>query len=564
MDKTQFLDLFNRFTAKKSFKFTRSQNWLMILLICIFLVMTFLGDGLYPCKNVRFFYDWPSRYNIDMLTMRLQLNPAMRYSGGHGSDSFQSLVYVTAVKFFYFLIPYRLLCLRLVSVFTTCIALFFLYHLAVFLFRPVVGAIFVFILVTTPIYVESMRAFGFIPITNMIVVIACYFLAVSMDKRKIFIKVALLALSSFITLSLYVLGRLVIFFPIAFYCIYLKQSWRKLLLFLLIFISLILIPDLILGDIHFNLKRFILVGNEWLVCHLSGAWLKENPQGTAIDLLGYRLSSNIKIAAEYLFQIDRKHFTTKELWTCKPRLFNIAYTPFFYIGLIICVWKKRKSNIFLFVWFFIFFAVPLLSSHMPVRRVIFSLNPIYLFIALGMWSSFKFIYSKLKINRHKLILICISALFLASVGSLDIYEYIFNAAKPYYKYSHKQLKQLAVFISDRGKEVESIKYNARAPMLIWGNPHFDNSFIDMNIVGKMDIAGKRGEPHTLKEQVRKDIRVGISSLYIYSSVYAPDDYDEEEESFYPDIQWIEKNLADEVEISQVQGIEEVYFLIVKQ
>ena len=130
-----------------------SRKWWIAVLIGLFVALAILAD-LWPVKTT-YFYIY-SRVD-GLLTMDLPLNPAMRYAAGNGIHSTESFIYVLAVKLFYLLIPYRFFCLRAVSICSTAISLFFLFKLAALIFCRQIAFLFLFLLITSPIYLESMR-----------------------------------------------------------------------------------------------------------------------------------------------------------------------------------------------------------------------------------------------------------------------------------------------------------------------------------------------------------------------------------------------------------------------
>ncbi len=531
------------------------------VLIAGFVALSLLPD-LRPLRTVRFYYDWFERPNIDLLEMEFKINPAMRYSPGFGRDSFRSLAYLSAVKLFHLLVPYRLLCLRVLSVTSSCVALFFLYRLGLQLFSAPIALLFLFLLTTSPIYVESMRAYGFIPLTNMVVAMAGYFLAASLNGKKSVIKVLLLALTATASLSLYKVGTLVIFLPLIFYGLYWKVHWRKLLLFVAAMITMITILDLTLGKPSFDYKEFFLGGREWLQDH------PEQADEVYLGRIGLksRLLQNIEQAAGYLFQIDRSYFSTKVGWEHRPRLFNLVYTPFFWLGLLTCLWRRKKSHVFLLIWFALFFMVPFFSSGIHHIRIVQSLNPIYLLVALGLYGTFAFLIKKFPSGRFRRVVPAISLAVLALAAGYDIYEYFGKVTRPYYKYSRAQLEQLARYISERANRAGSIYYNERMSHLLWGNPWIDNEIVDIGFVSRLNRSDQRGRPAGLEKQVRLAIREGGDVLFMLAYPYSEQDCHPEEEYSAPleFIRRIPEELGDTVNVFQIDGMKELYFIYVNK
>jgi len=365
------------------------QKLIMAGLILFFILIAFLAD-LWPLKNIPDGYGYPGLMSLRALAMRLEVSPAMRYSTGAGSVSFRSLPYVAAVKLFYFVLPHRLLCLRAVSVLSTALALFLLYRIAVILFSPLVAIIYLFLLVTSPVYLENFRSFGFIPFSNLVVSLAGYLLAVSLNNKRVVIKYILLTVACYLTFSLYAASRLIIVFITVFLIWYSKKEWQKIILFLVLLFFFAITINTIFG----NTKKSIISLTGGITERLPiNQYFSRKESGSKIAVeYSRRLHNNLNIAAHYLgFKHRGFYDQNEEIWVIPRLIYNAAYIPFFVVGVIINLWKRKKSNVFLILWF-LSLSVPLLfSSGLYVRRIIFSLSPLYLIIALGLVAVFRFI-----------------------------------------------------------------------------------------------------------------------------------------------------------------------------
>ena len=521
------------------------REWWIAVFIGLFISFSILAD-LWPVKNT-YFYVY-SRVD-GLLTMDLPLNPAMRYASGNGIHSTESFIYVLVIKLFYLLIPYRFACLRVVSVCSTAISLFFLFKLASVIFCRQIAFLFLFLLITSPIYLESMRAIGFIPLTNMIVIIAAYFFILSLNNKRWAIKIAISALFGLLTLSLYLPGKLIIMIIAISALIYVKRYWSRLILYLILIIAPILILDQVLDDISFDAKYAFQADGEFLM------------YSPAISRLTERLTNNTEMVAGYLLQMGRRPFTepfSGLLEDCRSRLFNIAYTPFFFLGLAICLWKRRSGTIFLLLWFGFFFLGPILSTELSPRRFILALNPIYLLVAVGLWFSYRIISRLIVTPSSMKRFACCSLIFLAGIGGVDLYEFFFQVAKPDHNYSNEQLRDIAKLINSHGKETAAIITDEMTMKdLLWGNPYFDKELISPEIPRKLVYLNK------LQNYVTQipDQEGGILYLYPFPDSrknYTPDDL-----QLYSDIQQVSDNINENIEVFQVPGIE-FYSILVKK
>lgn len=535
--------------VKKVPRASRSQKKLIAAFICFFVLTAFIAD-LWPCKKTYFFFAYQG--GLKPFTVLDQITPALRYSEGQAWAEFQSLSYLVMLKLFSPIIPCRLLNLRVLNIIISCASLFFLYRLAAILFSRAVGLVFLFLLVTSPVYVESSRAFGYEALTHLAVAVACYLLASSLNNEKVVAKIVLLSFFCLLTMSLYVIGRLVILFPVIFFGFYLKKYWSKLLIYLLLFGGIILILDNSLGDVRFTLRDFFLLPaltDEWLDTETEGG----SPQKT----LSRNIPTNARVAWGYLTGRERRAFADED---DRSRLFNPVYTPSLFLGLLVCLWMRKRSNIFLLIWFALFFMVPMISSRIDPRRILLALEPIYLIVALGLWFLFQLLSRIIPHHKYRFALTCAALILLGLIGSFDVREFFFKVSKPYYNYSREQLKQVADFIMEEGRGITSIIYNIPTRDLIWGNPYFIDHPESLGLANKIvrDQAGYKG----LRNNLEHALREGKSLLYLYTfpcttPYYTDKDYD----TLFSDIEWAERNLSDRIQHSSIPGTKLHYVML---
>ena len=532
---------------------TRRQKQLVVLLIGFFLLIALLAD-LWPLKNT--YFNWNKvgvRAHATLLVN--QLDPAMRYVEGGSPDADHSLYYLLAVKFFSIFIHSRLLCLRVLSIVATAISLFFLYRTATILFSRPIALITLFIMVTSPIFIESMRSFGYIPLTQLVVAAALYLLVKTFNDRYIVLKMAFFAILSYVTFGLYQVGRLILFLPVIFFGLRMKHDWYKLVVFIVCIIIIFIFSDLILNDTGFDFyNNFITVGGDELLTGEDESF-SDYIQGRLLHQMKY----NLQATARYLLNYKRGPFREQNV---ESQLFSVFYTPFLLLGFVVCLIRRKRSNLFLLFLFFLFFVVLMLTDQMVPRRIIFALYPLYLLIALGLWTVFKAFYSGGFKRKYQRIVVCASAVFLLLVGGEDIREFIFSVARPEYGYSRERLKKIADFIIEKGKEVDSVKYNPSAGDLIWGNPYLSNHPDIMAIFFKI----KRDQANIGRIHFRLKEAAGTerSLLYLYM---VPEEIDEQLEipPRLPEwlIGWATDNWGERFVSSAVEGTELNYILLKK-
>lgn len=543
---------------------TRSQKWLIMAFLCFFVLVAFVADS-WPGKKTYFYFAYGSLKpgtagGIWFFNGLNRISPAMRYSGacipGMGGSGFehQSLVYLSSLKLFAAVIPSRLLCLRVLSIFSGCVALFFLYKFSVILFCRPVALLFTFLLVTSPIHIESMRSFSFLPLTNMVAAITCYLLAASLNDKKVAVKFALLSLSCLFLLSLYIAGTLIIILIIGFFILYLRTEWRKLVVFLLFFVGLILLLDIVFGEPRFDIKTFFLRTGE-------AEWIDDTGDFSAGKLTGMlkNVPRNFKELTGYLLNFNRIPFADEDN---RSRLFNIAYTPFLFLGFSICLGRRKKSNIFLILFFMMFFIPPILASdYMLPKRILIGIYPAYLMIALGLWFAFQILSRIFPSAARRSKVAAFSIILLGFVGGYDIYEFLFRVAKPYHNYSSNQLETVARFILGKADQVDWICYPSGTQNLIWGNPYFTDHPESLASADKI-------HRRKLREVLDGAVKSGESVLYLYNTTF-PDTRNDrgwlrnQHAELRSDIEWAKRDLVARLEFSRVPETDLHYALLNK-
>ena len=508
------------------------------MLICVFILTAGLAD-LWPLKNTYCFFNEGVMNFNDLGRITLE----MRYCRG-GSNQRDSIVWLSVIKLFYGLIPDRALCLRVISVFSTVLSLFILYRLTVILFSSRLALLFIFLLVTSPIFVESMRAWGWNPFSHLVVVAIVYLAARSFQDRWPVIRIALISLLCFFTLSLYVVSRMVIFLPVLFFGIYLKSQWRKLLLFLIFLTGYIVVLDMISGGPGFDLKGFFqcstkgsLVTEEWLL----------RPKA---DELMPDVRQNIYLAVSYLAGLNRTYFADKN-W--HSRFFNEAYVPFFFLGLLLCFRWRKWNNVLVLLLLLLFLLAPLATSRIEPRRILFSIYPVYLCIALGIRG---FYHLTLRVfpssfARRKISYFLLFGLL--AIGGYDIFEFFSAVSRPDYPYTQTRLRAIADGVVELGKNSDLIIHTWSADNILWGNPYLVNHPDSLKLNWMQFY-----ERHPLRVAAARAEKEGKDILFFFT--FHPHPYMSSPDwiRLREDISWTRKNLPDMVKFSSLPGTELYY------
>ncbi len=540
------------------------QRWLLIILFSFVILITAAIESR-PLKKIPPGYGHPKpRSNVLALAMDFELSPAMRYSPGDDSHSFISLPYAAAVKLVYALLPYRLIALRAVSLVSMLLALFFLYRTAALLFSPTVGIICVAVLATTPAYFDKMISYGFISFSSMAVAAIGYVLALFLKENK-YSRTALLSLLSFLTLSLYASARLAVIWVILLHLIYLKEYWRSLLLYLILLATLVAASDL-----AFEGPGYDLVKANKLFCPERTPLARSETR----DIIGefiYRIRSNA-LTASYYFSLRHKPFYNQraEEWQKWNNIFTIVYFPFMLAGIAICLARLKKNNVYLLTCFLVFFLTIFISSdRLLERRIINSLPAAALFIALGIWGVFSWLRSRIGSRGY----VGFSAVFLTVLlilpAGYNVYDFLCSFSRAPYGYSRPQLRRFVEVIREHGETVKEIRYNRRTEVLIWGNSYFDCELISRDIIRKLqvdnwDYARRLSRPVKLREQIEFARREGGNIFYVHTYPAAVPGQSPEDNLWPAEhIEEVERTMAGLIDIFQVPGMDEVYFMLVR-
>lgn len=538
-------------------------------LLVLFAAVSFAAD-LWPLRTSPADFSAPFFSNTRALAMRIDLTPAMAFfPGGSQGLPFHSLPYAALVKLTYRLIPFRCLCLRAVSVGSSLVMLMLLYRLAARLFCRPVALLFLFLLVTSPKYVEMFRSFGIVPISQAFLVAGASALVWSWDGRWAAGKVFLLALLGYVLLTAYVVARLFIFLPVGYFCLRLRSDWRKLILYLLFLTAIVLAVQRMFPAARFNLIDSILIHSEWL------RWDREFVgNDTSAGLAIKRLKNNANHLIRYL-GIYRRPFRGPEgEWGMPDSLLDPLLAPFFLLGLAACLGERSRRSAFVLLWQGIFLLVPLLADSIPPRRIIYAFTPAYLLAAAGLWIVFRVVGLLLPGPRPRKWLAAAAIVFLASLGSWGLLRFFFRETKPGYPYSRRQLEELAVALCRESGPMRVVRYNRASEQLIWGNPYVDPRFVDLGFAEKLEcdvsmfgsrekgieFGGGEIRPAKIKEQAEFARREGGGVLYVHA--FPPGNPRAAEYEDWPvaDLRDIQDGLVPGVSLSLLAGLPEVWVM----
>lgn len=460
------------------------------VLIGLFVVLAFSADLIWPSRKS---YFATYTYGFKNFTVLHPVPADSFFTPGGGGQELYSPLYMSLLRAVYAVIPHRLAAMRVLSVICGALILLVIYRTAVRLFSPATAAVFLFLLATSPIYVESMRAFGYQSLSHLAVALTIFLATKSSLSAAAGAAVTVAA-----TLTLYVTARPVAAFPILFFALDLGKRWKNLLLYLAVFTFAITAAGLFEGKPLSYPWGYLTSPEEQ-----AGLWpVVEGKVRT--DYLKEHLGRNAALAAGYLLNLNRRPFADRE---SSSRLFNPLYTPFFILGLVAVWFQKREGAKTILLTLFLFFLLPLASREIQPRRVLMGIYPLYLLIVLGMG----FIY-RLLVRRSR-VLGFLSLAGLAAAGLWDLNEFVFRVSRPRLGYGRAELKAAAAFIRSEWKEVSHIRYFKEIDELIMGNPYFatrpEPDFDVANI-----FAEEAADPMRRLTAFARD--VGENTIYLYT------------------------------------------------
>ena len=472
------------------------ERTLLLLLLALYLLFA-LTPEIWPCKKIIFYPELTLGHMIN--------NPDMIQTGrlvtsGHSAYSHQSLPYIVIVDFLLKVIENKLFCLRAFSILCTILALLYLYLFAFKLFNGWIASLFLLLLITSPIFLEGSRAYGFIPLTNLVVSAICYYTLLSATSRKL-VNPLLLVMLSFLTLSLYVVGRLAILFPFAYLGFHLRKGLRNLVVLTVLFLSLVAGLRSVGGENHTDIKQLFSVGVDWYEPPDSRSAME------MIETMGTRIFINIGAATRYILGVDRVPYDNENE---NSRIINPLYTLFLLAGLFICLLTVRGSPGAVLLLFSIFFIIPMAADHYPPRRIFFSLPPLYLIIAVGIRATHSFLLKNFLRAGFRRFIPASIAVVVSLAMLYDLHEFVFAVSRPYNDLGHEEQQTIARFIEANVDEVDGLTCNKPAKEVIWGNEHFFNS------TNGPQIRFKYMDDNRLRDRVQLILARGEKLLYLYS------------------------------------------------
>ncbi len=531
-------------------KMDRRYEIVAIALIILFVVFSLLPD-LRPHRTIRLHYAGNSPEIIDFLLMELHVSPEMRYHRAHGGDYPLSLPYRLALRVVSLLFPGRLACLRVTSILAAVGSLFLFFLIARELFSPAVGCICLFAMTVSPLYLELMRSFGYMPLTILSNTLFCYFLVVSLRGPRRWGAVFGMSAVAYLTISLYALGRLVLFLPFIIYGIWLRRNWRKLAGYVACFIILVVAIDAVFDDSRFNVSDFFEVGDEWMQTR------EPAPLPIKVSHMLERGFNNLWQLRDFLFR-----GVIYDTENDREKLVSILLVPFFFLGLGRTILRRTTADILLISWFSLTAIPPIFSSEYTDSRLLQAFGPYFILISLGVVETFAFIRKRLK-TPSRLLSRSLTAIFAGALGCMAVFNlntYLLQTSRVPVPYNSSQLEKLVCYMSEQARFADRVWYRGQIHYLVWGNPYFDRRVCDISFVRKMGHLPPL-RPDLLSRQISAILKKDHSTLLIVSTQHihpSPDPL--KEDLVY--IRQLEENPDRRITITRLPELEDVHFIFI--
>lgn len=493
------------------------ERLLPVLLILLFVVLALAADRT-PAKKILFSTEtkavW-TFFRFDSVDLRNPLPDAVV------AYPWQSIPYMLLLRTVHSVVPDRLQASRLASVLAAAAGLVFIYLIARMLTSRWAAAAALFFLVTGSAYVETARAFGYVSFSHAASLLAVLLAVTAEVRGGRWLWVSLSAAASYLLLHVYAPMRVTAIPLIGL--IYLtsgRDRWRKLLLFAGVFLSLVVGigmfqrggPGLILRIFQFG--RW----NEYIG--------DETTPFIAAQLVKH-LREHTPVVLGYLFNLKRVVFTTQ--WTPGAeysRLFHSAYIPFWIIGLIVCLIRRRRGDAIVLLMLFALVLSRMVSHGIWPRRFVDVLYPLALLVGVGVTAVFSWMMRFLPGSFRRILPPVLLGGFLLSVGFSEVRHFLSVVSRPPREVSAATLSGIGDFLFGRLEEDHLVTFPYYCHPYVTGNRYLVNRLREEQIVRSVNLTGPPGSAPSLSEMLTRymaaSILTGKTLTFIHCTPIAED------------------------------------------
>ena len=365
----------------------------------------------------------------------------------------ESLPYMVLLKTVHSFIPDRLFSLRLVSVFSGAAGLVIFYLIGKSLLSRPAALVAVYFLATNAAYLETARSYGYLSLSYAIALLTVLFGVWGCLKEHWQPWVILSAVSGYLLLYLYAPMRITaIPLVVAGYFISGEERWRKILIFGVVF-AVLLFGFSLWQRSENGLISSIFQGDRW-----------EEYGGTAIV-------RNLQPLTGYLFNLGRTTFATD---TEGSRLYHSVYLPFWIIGLLVCLLRRRRGHIILLLLMGLIALTRLPTHRLTPRRIVDILYPLALLTGLGMTAAVEYLSRLCTRKRIYQAVLAAGYLFLAGAGLIEVRHFFRDLSRPPHPVTTDELARLADSVLDKVNRYRLIFFPYEDLPYVHGNRYLVN------------------------------------------------------------------------------------------
>lgn len=510
------------------------------LLIGLFIFLALAADRA-PAKKFLFSTEtkgiW-SLFRLESLDFRAPLPDAVV------AYPFQSLPYMLSLKTVHSFVPDRLFALRLVSVLSAVFSLVFIYLIARILISRSAAIVALFFLVTGSAYLETSRAFGYVPLSHSASLLAILFAVIAWDRNDRGLWAALSGAAGYLLLYFYAPMRITAI-PLII-LIYLSSGrgrWRRLLLFGGVFVGLLVGIGLF--------QR----GHSGLILRILqfGRWDEYTGHGTTPFILSQfvtHLRVHIPVMLGYLFNLNRIPFVTQ--WTPGAeysRLFHTAFIPFWVTGLAVCGLRRKRGDIIVLLMMTWFILSRLPAHGIWPRRVIDILYPLSLLVGVGVTFIYSCLVRVLSGRNRRIWAGVVLGIFLLSVGFSEARYFLFELAPPSPNVSAETLSEIGDFLSDRLETNHMVAFPYYCHSFVVGNKYLINRLKGDEIVRSVNTIGPPPQFPSISEMLNRYMVASVvtdkSLTFIHCAPVSKD--------FYPALNWADEYFPESLSRTEIAG-----------
>ncbi len=468
--------------------------------ICLVFVLTSLAGERWDTKRIRGgvgaamvkVFDAPLAPSLDTIVVP-----------GHCASAHESYPYRIVVEVASWFFPRRTTSLRAISLLFGCVFLGLMYGLGAALYDRNTGLVFALALATSPYFVEMARAYGYVSmalaIAAGVLLLSARQLRASRDTAGDLGWAAACALLCLCTFSVYAVGRLVLFVAVVTYLLRIGRRFRSAAVFAGVLVLPVAIGLVASPDLRRHAHDAVVVGPEWLS--------DPDQYHTVAEEFDVRMRRNVPDALGQMTGLQPVNFSD---FGADPRLVPLTFVPLLLFGVILSGVRRSVRDLFVLACFVAFLGIPLFSSGLPARRVIFATIPVYLLVAAGGVGLYRRVLAQgFGVTRRRLVAALAAAWFLGTCLA-GIYQFVHTISRSESDVNAASQEVMAGLVREALSEVAVVIYAKGVDDVFFGSPPLVNGDGALEFARKIQI--ENADPNFWNEWSR---RTGQSVGFYY-------------------------------------------------